>query len=291
MSNAVLANYLIGLREGLEATLVVSILAAYLVKTDRRDKLWLVFGGVAGALAISIGFAAVLTYVEDGLLSFKQQELFDAIASVLAVTFVTWMIFWMRRTARKLGGELRARLDAALAMGSFAVVGMAFLAVLREGLETALLFYAAAGGQTTNSGPLLGLTFGVVTAVVIGYLLYISAVRINLGRFFTWTGFLLILVAAGILRYAAHDFQEAGVLAGVGNPLFTVGWYDPDAWYAALLGGMFNLVPDPTALEFFVWLGYLVPTLLLFFWPARTTPPAATPTVPAVAADAPAATT
>lgn len=286
MNNAVLANYLIGLREGLEATLVVSILAAYLVKTDRKGKLWLVFGGVAAALALSIGFAAILTYAGNGLFSFRQQELFGAIASVVAIIFVTWMIFWMRRTARKLAGELRAKLETALALGSFAVVGMAFIAVLREGLETALLFYAAAGGQTTDSGPLLGLTFGVVTAVVIGYLLFISAVRINLGKFFTWTGFLLILVAAGILRYAVTDFQEAGVIPGLGNPLFNLGWYDPNAWYAALLGGMFNLVPDPTALEFFAWLGYLVPTLLLFLWPAKATPPAPKPDTPTVPAEA-----
>jgi high-affinity iron transporter len=281
MTNAVLANYLIGLREGLEATLVVSILTAYLVKTDRKDKLWLVFTGVGAALAISIGFAAVLTYVQEDLLSFRQKELFDAVASTLAVVFVTWMIFWMRRAARRLGGELRARLDQALTLGSFAVIGMAFLAVLREGLETALLFYAAAGGQTTDRGPLVGISIGVVTAVVIGYLLYISAVRINLTKFFMWTGFLLILVAAGILRYAAHDFQESGVLPGLGNALFTLSWYDPNAWYAALLGGMFNLVPNPTPLEFFVWLGYLVPTMALFFWPAK-----AKPTAPVTAAPA-----
>ncbi|HWB34688.1 MAG TPA: FTR1 family protein, partial [Rugosimonospora sp.] len=165
MSNAVLASYLIGLREGLEGTLVVSILVAYLVKSDRRSALRPVWGGVAVALALSIAFGAVLTYVNAELLSGPHQELFEAVTSVIAVGFVTWMIFWMRRTARKLKGDITGQLEKALSMGTFAVVLVSFLTVAREGLETALLFFAAAQGST-SAGPLLGLFGGVLTAVV-----------------------------------------------------------------------------------------------------------------------------
>jgi high-affinity iron transporter len=274
--NAFLGNYLIGLREGLEATLVVSILVAFLVKSGRREKLVPVWVGVVVAVAISVGFGAFLFYVRD-VLSFEQRELFEAVTSVVAVCFVTWMIFWMRRFARKLAGDLRSKLEQAITLGTVAVVAMAFFAVVREGLETATLFFAAAQGAS-GSGPLLGITTGVVTAIVIGWLLYLSAVRINLTTFFTWTGLLLILVAAGILKYGVHDFQEAGILPGINTLAFDVSaWYDPSAWYAALLGGMFNLTPAPTVLETIAWVAYAVPVLVAFLVPARPAAPAVAP--------------
>jgi high-affinity iron transporter len=280
VSNAVLASYLIGLREGLEGTLVVSILVAYLVKSQRRGALRMVWGGVAVALALSVAFGAILTYVNASLLSGPHKELFEAIASVTAVFFVTWMIFWMRRTARRLKGELTGKLEEALRLGSFAVVLVGFFTVAREGLETALLFFAAAQGATTTAGPLLGLIGGVLTAVVIGYLIYRAAVRINLGRFFTWTGVLLVLVAAGIFKYGIHDFQEAGVLGGLTNHAFTIGWYDPTAWYAALLTGMFNLTPQPSVAETIAWVAYAAVVLTLFLLPSRSTRAAPKPAPP-----------
>ncbi|MEV0389571.1 FTR1 family protein [Nonomuraea sp. NPDC050643] len=161
------ASYLIGLREGLEATLVVSVLIAFLVKSDRRDKLPHVWAGVGAAILLSVAFGALLTFTATRL-DYTDQELFEAITSLLAVVFVTWMIFWMRRTARALSGELRDKLSEALALGSFAVVVMAFLAVAREGLETALLFFAAAQGATTTAEPLIGICLGLLTSVVIG---------------------------------------------------------------------------------------------------------------------------
>ncbi len=172
MSQAFLGNYLIGLREGLEATLVVSILVACLVKSDRSGRLPQVWLGVGAAVALSVGFGFVLTYVAEDLLDFQQKELFGGITSILAVVFVTWMIFWMRRFARSLARDLRGRLEQALGMGTLAVVVMAFLAVAREGLETALLFYTAAQGATTSSGPLLGISAGVATAVGLGWFIY-----------------------------------------------------------------------------------------------------------------------
>jgi high-affinity iron transporter len=153
---------------------------------------------------------------------------------------------------------------------------MAFLAVVREGLETSLIFYSAAQLAGSNQRPLLALAGGVATSVLIGYLMYATAVRVNLGVFFTWTGALLILVAAGILKYGVHDFQEAGVLPGLNNLAYDIsGVLDPSAWYTALLTGMFNITPTASVLEVVAWVAYAVPVLVLFLIPARK--PAMTP--------------
>jgi high-affinity iron transporter len=180
------------------------------------------------------------------------------------------MIFWMRRAARGIAGELRNKLQDALAVGSFAVGVMAFLAVVREGLETSLIFYSAVQGADVSGGPLYALIGGVATAIAIGYLMYATAVRINLTVFFKWTGILLILVAAGIFKYAVHDLQESGVLPGIGTIAYhAAGVLDPTTWYATLLAGMFNITPEPTVLEVIAWIAYGVPVLLMFVWPAR----------------------
>jgi high-affinity iron transporter len=287
VSGALLGNYLIGLREGLEATLVVTILVAFLVKSGRRERLPHVWVGVGAAIGLSVAFGAVLTYVAEDLLDSKQKELFEAITSILAVVFVTWMIFWMRRFSRSLAKDLRGRLEEAIGLGTFAVVIMAFLAVAREGLETALLFYAAAQGATTSAGPLIGITLGVLTAVGLGWFLYAGAIRVNLSVFFKWTGLALIIVAAGIFKNGVHDLQESGVLPGINSYLFDLsGVYDASTWYGALLTGMFNFTATPTWLEMIAWVAYLVPVLVLFLLPARTTPPDRTP----VAAAAPSST-
>ncbi|WP_234040811.1 iron uptake transporter permease EfeU [Micromonospora coerulea] len=280
------ATYLIGLREGLEATLVVSILVAFLVKSQRRDRLPQVWVGVGLAVVLSVFFGWLIEYTSTSLLARSEdRELFEAVTSVAAVVFVTWMIFWMRRAARTIAGELRGKLTDALAVGSLAVAGMSFLAVIREGLETALIFYSAAQSAAGGAGrgPLLALLGGIATAVVIGFLLYRSALRINLSKFFTWTGALLILVAAGILKYGVHDFQEAGVLPGLNNLAFDISSVlDPSTWYAALLGGMFNITATPSVLEMVAWVAYAVPVLVLFLRkPATPAKPAATPAKPA----------
>ncbi|WP_030434991.1 iron uptake transporter permease EfeU, partial [Actinoplanes subtropicus] len=274
-----LATYLIGLREGLEATLVVSILIAFLVKSERKDKLKLVWIGVAAAVAVSVIFGWLLSYTETTLLQdYRQQELFEAVTSIAAICFVTWMIFWMRRAARGIAGELRNKLQDALAVGSLAVGFMAFLAVVREGLETSLIFYAAVQGANLDGGPLFALIGGILTAVAIGYLMYATAVRINLTVFFRWTGVLLILVAAGIFKYGVHSLQEATVLPGVNDIAYhAAGVLDPSTWYATLLAGMFNVTAEPTVLEVLAWVLYAVPVLVLFLWPARKPAPAPTP--------------
>ena len=281
-----LATYLIGLREGLEATLVVSILIAFLVKSDRKDRLVQVWLGVGLAVALSVFFGWLLSYTSTTLLQkYEHRELFEAITSILAVVFVTWMIFWMRRAARSIAGELRGKLQDALEVGSIAVAVMAFLAVVREGLETSLIFYSAVQGAADNSGPLVALLIGIASAVLIGYLMYATAVRINLSVFFTWTGALLILVAAGILKYGVHDLQEAGVVPGLTNVAYDIsGVLDPLAWYTALLTGMFNITPTASVLETVAWAAFCIPVLVIFLRPARRTAPATKPeTTPAPA--------
>jgi len=277
MGQAFLASYLIGLREGLEVTLVVSILIAYLVKSGRRRELLPLWAGVAAAIVLSVLFGALLTYTETTLLADTQsRELFEAITSVVAVVLVTWMIFWMRRTARRLKGELTGKLESALGVGALAIAGIAFVSVIREGLETALLFYTAAQGATSTVTPLLAISAGIATSVLLGVGLYAGAIRVNLSKFFTVSGVLLIFVAAGIFKYGIHDFQEAGVLPGLNNIAFDItGVLDPTSWYGAAISGMFNITGAPTVLETIAYLAYLVPVLVIFLWPAR---PAATPT-------------
>jgi high-affinity iron transporter len=287
-----LATYLIGLREGLEATLVVSILIAFLVKSERKDRLKQVWAGVGLAVAVSVFFGWLLSYTETTLLQdYKQQELFEAITSIAAVCFVTWMIFWMRRAARGIAGELRNKLQDALAIGSFAVGVMAFLAVVREGLETSLIFYSAVQGANLNGGPLYALIGGIATAVAIGYLMFATAMRINLSIFFTVTGTLLILVAAGIFKYGVHDLQESQILPGIGTIAYSIGnVLGPSTWYATLLAGMFNITPEPTVLEVIAWIAYGVPVLVLFLWRPRRKPAAVAPATDSTDQPAPAST-
>ncbi|MFF2940946.1 iron uptake transporter permease EfeU [Streptomyces niveus] len=263
-------NYLIGLREGLEASLVVCILVAYLVKTDRREALRPVWLGIGIAVAVSLAFGAALEFGSQEL-TFEAQELLGGSLSIIAVGLVTWMIFWMRRTARHLKGELHGKLDAALQMGTGALVATALLAVGREGLETALFVWASvrAGGEG-RSGPLIGVLLGIATALVLGWLFYRGALKINLARFFKWTGSMLVIVAAGVLAYGVHDLQEARFLGGLQDKAFDItSTIPPDSWYGTLLKGVFNFQPDPTVVQVSVWALYLIPTMLFFLSPQR----------------------
>ncbi|MFD6472556.1 iron uptake transporter permease EfeU [Streptomyces anulatus] len=263
-------NYLIGLREGLEASLVVCILVAYLVKTERRDALKPVWAGIGVACAISLAFGAVLEFGSQEL-TFEAQELLGGSLSIIAVGLVTWMVFWMRRTARHLKADLHGKLDAALQMGAGALVATALLAVGREGLETALFVWASvrASGEGT-SAPLIGVLLGIATAIVLGYLFYRGALKINLAKFFTWTGGMLVIVAAGVLAYGVHDLQEARFLCGLADKAFDVSaTIPPDSWYGTLLKGVFNFQPDPTVLQVVVWSLYLVVTMSFFLAPQR----------------------
>ncbi|MFE9094300.1 iron uptake transporter permease EfeU [Streptomyces sp. NPDC007264] len=262
------SNYLIGLREGLEASLVVCILIAYLVKTGRRDALRPIWTGIGIAVAIALAFGCVLEFGSQEL-TFEAQEALGGSLSVLAVGLVTWMVFWMRRTARHLKSELHGKLDAALRMGTGALVATAFLAVGREGLETALFVWASVHAASDGTPrPLVGVALGLATAVLLGWLFYRGALRINLAKFFTWTGGMLVVVAAGVLAYGFHDLQEADWIPGLTSLAFDIsGTVPPDSWYGTLLKGVFNFQPDPTVLQVTVWALYLVPTLVIFLAP------------------------
>jgi high-affinity iron transporter len=276
MTSIPLGNYLIGLREGLEASLVVVILIAYLVKTGRRHLLPRIWLGVGIAVAVSLGFGALLTYGPRRL-TFEAQETIGGVLSIVAVCFVTWMVFWMAGHARGLSGELHGKIDAAAERGVRGLALVAFLAVAREGLETALFLWsatrAATGDDGSTTGPLLAALLGILTAVAMGFAFYKGVLRINLSRFFTWTGAILIVVAAGVLAYGVHDLQEAGVLPGLYDLAFDVSQQIPPGSVTyTLLKGTLNFSPATTWLEAIAWTAYLVPTMTLFLLRMRRSP-------------------
>lgn len=264
-----LANFLIGLREGLEAALVVGILIAYVVKLGRFDVLPRIWLGVGLAVALSLGLGALLTFGAYGL-SFEAQELIGGLLSIIATAFVTWMIFWMLRAARGLSRELRSEVDSHLSGAGWGLVLVAFLAVGREGIETALFIWAAVQASGSTTFPLIGAALGILVAIVLGYLIYRGVLRINLTKFFTYTGVFLIIVAGGVLAYGVHDLQEAGFLPGLNSLAFNVSAViPPDSWYGTLLKGIFNFSPATTWLEAIAWVAYVIPVLTIFITTVR----------------------
>ena len=270
-----LPTFLIGLREGLEASLVVGILVAYLVRTGRRDRLAPVWTGVLAAVVLSLAFGAVLQFTSASL-SFQAQEAFGGYASLVAVGFVTWMVFWMRRTSRFLKSELHGKLDAALALGPLALALTGFVAVGREGLETAVFLWSAIQSTQQAAVSTSSAFGGLGAAVLLGYLFYRGAVELNLKTFFTWTGGALVVVAAGVAAYGVHDLQEAGVLGGLNHHAFDIsGAIPPSSWYGTLLKGVLNFQPNPTVLQTVVWAAYVVPVLFFFLRPGKAPAPVA----------------
>ena len=258
------ANFLIGLREGLEAALIVAILLAYLVRLDRRDLISRIWVGVGLAVVLSVAFAAVL-YITGQELPETAEMIFAGTTTIVAVGFITWMIFWMAKHARGIRNHLHGEIDKALQGGIWGLVIIAFVAVLREGLETALFLFA---GFQSAEGPgyaVGGALLGLAVAVVFGVLIYRGALRINLATLFAWTGALLIVVAAGLLAYGLHEFQEAGVLPGAENIAFDVsGTIPPESWYGSILKGLLSFRPETTWLMVIAWVTYLVIVLGLY---------------------------
>ena len=266
-----LANLLIALREGLEAALVVSIIVAYLVKSDRRDalpKLWI---GVGLAALLPLATGAILTWGPKTL-TFQAQEILGGTLSFVAVGLVTWMIFWMGKNARELKGELEGSLSRTLAGdgSGWGVVWIAVVAVGREGVETALFIWATVRSSIESSTmqTTAGVITGLVLAIVLGVLIYQGAVRINLRVFFAVTGYFLVVVAAGIVAYGVGDLQEANVLPGFTNHAWDLSRYLPDGaspfhWLYVLLQAMFQFNLQPTVLQVVGWWVYIVPTLVL----------------------------
>lgn len=259
-----LANVLIGLREGLEAGLVVGILVAYLHKIGRTEVLPRLWIGISAAIALSLAVGAVLTFGPYGL-SFQAQEILGGALSIVAVGMVTWMTFWMARHARGLGRELRAGVDRAVTGSALALVTLGVVSVGREGVETALFVWASVNAGADAVVGTIGAVLGILVAVVISYLIYRGLVRINLSRFFFWTGLFLIVVAAGVLAYGVHDLQEAGVIPGVTAVAYSVtSVIPPTSWYGAALAGIFNFTPEPTVAQVIVWVAYIAITLAVF---------------------------
>jgi high-affinity iron transporter len=265
-----LPTFVIGLREGLEASLIVGIIAAFLIQRDEPRALRPMWVGVGIAIGLCVTIAVVLRLVGESL-PFRQRELLEGILALVAVAGVTYMVVWMRRHSRELKRQLEDHAQRALLVGStLALVGMAFFAVLREGLETAIFLLAAFQSSSDPVSTGMGAALGVVVAVGLGYAIYKGGVRINLARFFKVTGFVLVLVAAGLLSSAVHEFAEAGALSVGQQKALDLSWLvAPGSVRASLITGMLGLQPTPTVAEVFAWLVYAVPMGLYVLWPQR----------------------
>jgi high-affinity iron transporter len=265
----VLPTFVIGLREGLEAALIVGIIAAFLGQQGRKDALRQVWFGTAVAVVICIGIAIALQVISSDLPQ-RQQEGLETVVGALAVCMVTYMIIFMRKHARGLKHDLEGAAASALASGSSrALVAMAFLAVLREGFETAVFLLATfhASGDATTSW--LGAVLGILLAAAIGYGIYKGGVRLNLARFFRITGLVLVVVAAGLVMTAFHTANEAGWLTAGQTQAFDLSWLvRPGTPLSSLLTGVLGIQPYPVWIEVIAWLAYLVPMLVIVAWPA-----------------------
>lgn len=266
-----LPTFVIGLREGLEASLIVGIIAAFLASQERRDALRWVWVGVLGAAAVCAAVGITLHVVGEELPR-KQQEGLETIIAIVAVAAVTWMIVWMKRHAPTLSRSLRENTAAALATGSaIGLIGMAFLAVLREGLETAVFLVAAFNASTNVASSALGALLGLTVSIAIGYGIYRGGVKLNLTKFFKATGVLLAFVAAGLLSKALHTAHEAGWWNGLqGQAINLTGILPDGSVRATLFTGIFGLDPRATVGEVAIWLLYLVPVIAFVLAPAKS---------------------
>ncbi|HEY9265741.1 MAG TPA: iron uptake transporter permease EfeU [Mycobacterium sp.] len=276
ISSQLFGSGLIGLREGLEAAIVVSILVAFLVKSERRDALKWVWLGVGAAVAMTVIVFLAIQLGENTITGLAAEAI-AGVASLIAVAIVTTMVLWMKKAAASMSGELRSDMTRALETGPAAVTLLAFLAVGREGVETALFMVGYAEAQT--SWPLIGLITGVLVAGVIAYGMYRGALSINLGKFFSYTGVFLIVVAAGILSYGVGALQTVGWLPGLANKAFDIStWFNWSSWYGEIIQGIFNVTPTPTVLQLLGWSAYLVVVLAFFLRPTISSPRSSQPT-------------
>lgn len=276
LSAQLLGSGLIGLREGLEAGIVVMVLVAFLVKTQRRDALKWVWTGVAAAVVMTVVMFLAIQYSAYSI-SGLTAEAVAGVASLVAVAIVTSMVLWMRRAAATISGDLRAGMSRALDTGALAVIALSFLAVGREGAETALFMVGYAEAET--AWPLVGLLAGVLVAVGIAWGMYAGAIRVNLAKFFKYTGVFLVVVAAGILSYGIGALQTVGWLPAAGGQAFDISsWFNWSSWYGEIIQGVFNITPTPTVLQLVCWLAYLGIVLTLFLKPVHIKPAKPAPT-------------
>jgi high-affinity iron transporter len=275
----VLVAYLIMLREGIEAALIVGIIAGYLKQTGRGQWMSSVWLGVALAIVLCIAVGVALDFT-SGEFPQREQEFFEGVVALAAVTILTSMVFWMKKAARSIRKELQQSVDSALQPGDrqgWALVGMAFLAVGREGLES-VFFLLAIFQQSIGLGVPAGAFLGLLSAVGVGVAITYGGMKIDLRRFFRWTGAFIILVAAGLLAGAVRAFHEAGLWNGLQERVFDLSAVLPgDSVVGTLLTGLFGYQDSPTAGEVLVYLAFLLPALFLFFSqqrPVRTPRPA-----------------
>jgi len=265
------AAFVIALREGIEAALIVSILLAYLRQIGRPDRAFLVWWGTGLALGLSILLGTVIFAVGAGFEGTAEQ-VFEGLVTLTAVVVLTWMVFWMRRQGARIKSELQEKVDTALVAGGMALALLAFTAVLREGVETALFLFAAAQGTAVETGAvgaqLVGAVLGLALAIVLGVLLYRGGIRMNLRTFFRVTGAVLIVVAAGLFAYSVHELQEAGWFPVLTTAAFDLSATLPDdTGIGAVLRGLVGYNADPTVLAVVAWVGYLAVVGTLYFRP------------------------
>jgi high-affinity iron transporter len=257
-----LSTFIIALREGLEASLIVGILVAYILKSDRRALLLPLWSGVAAAVVASLGLGFALSQTSAGL-SQRANALFAGTTSFVAVALVTWMVFWMKRSARYLKTDLHGKMDSALRTGPLALAGAAFFAVIREGLETALFIYSNFKTVADTRSSALGLLLGFGVSISLGYLIFKSSIKLNLSKFFRYTGIALVVVAAGVLAYGVHEFQELGWLSGADSLAWDISSQMPaDSIAGAALGGTVGFDTSTSWLQLAIWATYLVAVLV-----------------------------
>jgi len=267
----VLATFVIGLREGLEAALIVGIIAAFLRKNGKSlTAMWL---GVMLAVLLSIAVGVVLSLVEQALPQ-ASQEAMESVIGAVAIFFVTGMIAWMNTHARGMKKELEAEAAQALTQGSaYALAGMAFLAVLKEGFETSVFLLATFSAAQSAVLAAAGAVIGLLVAVGIGWGIFVGGVKINLSKFFRFTGAFLILVAAGLVITALRSAHEAGWLNAGQQLTFNLSWLvAPGTVQSALITGVLGIPADPRLIEVIGWLAYLVPIALFVYWPQSRRP-------------------
>ena len=276
-----LPTFVIGLREGVEASLIVGIIAAFLASQGRRDKLRYVWLGSGLAAAICLAGGVALHLLEQELPQ-KQQEGLETVIALVAIGMVTWMIVWMRKHARTLKGHLEASAGAALVTGSVrALVAMAFLAVLREGFETSFFLVALLQNADNQAAGLTGVVLGLAVAVVIGFGLYRGGLRLDLAKFFKATGVVLVVVIAGLAALAARTAFEAGWLGQTAQLADLSSFVKPGSVQSALVTGILGIQPKPMVAEGIAWLVAFVPLLAFVLWPQGGRVKPAAPTTPA----------
>jgi high-affinity iron transporter len=268
----------IGLREGVEASLIVGIIAAFLNRNGRRDALRQMWIGVIAAVGLCLIIGAGLVVLSQELPQ-QAQEGMETVIGAFAVVMVTFMILWMSKHARGMKKELEGAAAHALDTGSArALVLMAFLAVLREGFETAVFLISVIQNSSSVGSGTAGAAIGIVIAVAIGYGIYRGGVRLNLSRFFKITGLVLVLVAAGLAMTVLHTAHEAGWANIAQAQALNLTWLvRPGTVLASLLTGVLGLQPTPTVIETVVWLVYAVPMLAYVAWPRGPRRPSSQP--------------